>query len=86
MVERLNGRVQREVLGITLYSYADLEIVLGGFNAADNGRRQRVLDGRSPQMALRQRLKADLALANPTYSPPRPSVIKHALRIAADPG
>ena len=34
MVERFNGRVQREVLGITLYSHADLEIVLGGFNIA----------------------------------------------------
>jgi len=39
MVERFNGRVQREVLGITLYSHVDLEIVLRGFNAAYNGRR-----------------------------------------------
>jgi transposase InsO family protein len=28
MVERFNGRVQREVLGITIYSHADLEILL----------------------------------------------------------
>lgn len=36
MVERFNGRVQREVLGTTVYSHADLEIVLRGFNAAYN--------------------------------------------------
>ncbi|CAO4184681.1 Protein kinase C [Methylorubrum aminovorans] len=84
MVERFNGRVQREVLGITLYSHADLEIVLRGFNVAYNGRRQRVLDGLSPEMVLRQRLEADPALANPTYRPPSPSVIKRALRVVAD--
>jgi transposase InsO family protein len=50
MVERFNGRVQREVLGITLYRHRDLETVLAGFNAAYNGRRQRVLKGRSPDM------------------------------------
>jgi transposase InsO family protein len=33
MVERFNGRVQREVLGIMISSHADLEIVLRGFNA-----------------------------------------------------
>src|SRR3954447_20110813 len=48
MVERFNGRVQREVLGITLYNHRDLETVLAGFNTAYNGRRQRVLKGRSP--------------------------------------
>ena len=47
MVERFNSRVQREVRGITLYSHAALEIVLRSFNAAYNGRRQRVLKGRS---------------------------------------
>ena len=84
MVERFNGRVQREVLGITLYSHADLEIVLRGFNAAYNGRRQRVLKGLSPEMVLRQRLDTDPALANPTYKPPSPSIIKRALRVVAD--
>jgi hypothetical protein len=70
--------------GITLYSHADLEIVLRGFNLAYNGRRQRVLDGLSPEMVLRQRLEADPALANPTYRPPSPSLIKRALRIVED--
>jgi hypothetical protein len=34
MVGRFNGRVQREVLSITLRSHADLEIALQGFNRA----------------------------------------------------
>jgi transposase InsO family protein len=84
MVERFNGRVQREVLGITLYSHRDLETVLAGFNVAYNGRRQRVLNGLSPEMLLRQRLDADPALRNPGYRPPSPIVIKRALRIVAD--
>ncbi|MCJ2122493.1 IS481 family transposase [Methylobacterium sp. J-077] len=84
MVERFNGRVQRQVLGIMIYSHADLEIVLRGFNAAYNRRRQRVLEGLSPEMVLRQRLEADPALANPTYRPSSPSLIKCALRIVAD--
>jgi transposase InsO family protein len=40
MVERFNGRVQREVLGITIHSHADLETLLKGFNRAYNARRQ----------------------------------------------
>ncbi|MDN3573956.1 IS481 family transposase, partial [Methylobacterium longum] len=81
---RFNGRVQREVVGITLYRHADLEIVLRGFNAAYNGRRQRVLNGLSPEMVLRQRLEADPALANPTYRQPSSSLIKRALRIVEE--
>jgi transposase InsO family protein len=46
MVERLNGRVQREVLGVTVAGHRDLERLLEGFNQAYNARRQRVLDGR----------------------------------------
>ena len=84
MVERFNGRVQREVLGITLYSHRDLEIVLGGFNLAYNGRRQRVLDGLSPEMVLRQRLEADPALANPGFKPPKPGLLRKALRVVED--
>ncbi|WP_267425242.1 IS481 family transposase [Methylobacterium sp. GC_Met_2] len=84
MVERFNGRVQREVMGITLYSHTDLEIVLRGFNAAYNGRRQRVLNGLLPEMVLRQRLEADPALASPTYKPPSSTLIKRALRVVAD--
>ena len=84
MVERFNGRVQWEVLGIMIYSHANPEIVLRGFNAAYNSRRQRVLKVFSPEMVLRQRLEADPALANPTYRPPSPNLIKRALRIIAD--
>ena len=47
MVERFNGRVQREVLGITIHSHADLETLLKGFNRAYNARRQRVLKDRA---------------------------------------
>ena len=39
LAERFNGRVQREVLGITIYSHADLEDLLHGFNQAYNARR-----------------------------------------------
>jgi transposase InsO family protein len=83
MVERFNGRVQREVLGITLYSHSDLEIVLRGFNAAYNSCRQRALNGLSPEMVLRQRLEAQPALANPTYKPPNRTIIKRALQVVA---
>jgi len=34
MVERFNGRIQREVLGITVASHRDLETLLHGFNQA----------------------------------------------------
>ncbi|MGU3330857.1 hypothetical protein ACLBXB_28540, partial [Methylobacterium mesophilicum] len=34
--------------------------------------------------ALRQRLEADPALANPTYRPPSSTIIKRALRVVAD--
>lgn len=57
VVERFNGREQRTVLGIALYSHQDLERVLSGFNHAYDGRRQRVRKGRAPDMVLRQRLK-----------------------------
>ena len=48
MVERFNGRIGTEVLGIAIYSHRDLEQLLRGFNAAYNDRRQRVLDGKTP--------------------------------------
>ena len=47
-VERFNGRVSSEVPGITVYSHRDLKQLLRGFNAAYNARRQRVLDGKTP--------------------------------------
>ena len=84
MVERFNSRVHREVLGFMVYSRADVEIVLRGLNAAYEGRRQSVLEGLLPKMVLRQGLEADPALANSTYRPPSPSLIKRALCIVAD--
>jgi transposase InsO family protein len=48
LVERFNGRIGSEVLGITIYSHRDLEQLLRGFNAAYNARRQRGLDGKTP--------------------------------------
>jgi len=65
MVERFNGRVGGEVLGITIYSHAQLERLLRGFNAAYNARRQRVLDGKTPDQVVAERLKARRKLANP---------------------
>src|SRR3954462_13941860 len=83
MVERFNGRVQREVLGITLYSHRDLETMLAGFNTAYNGRRQRVLKGRSPDMVLREHLRAKPALAKPVTKPPDPDALPKALKVVA---
>jgi transposase InsO family protein len=67
MAERFNGRVGSEVLGITIWSHQDLERLLRGFNAAYNARRQRVLDGKTPDQVVAERLKArrKLARANP---------------------
>jgi len=64
MVERFNGRVGSEVLGITIYSHRDLEQLLRGFNAAYNARRQRVLNGKTPDQVVAERLKARRKLAN----------------------
>jgi transposase InsO family protein len=80
--ERFNGRVQREVLGITVASHRDLERLLAGFNRAYNARRQRVLDGRSPDEVVRERLARDEGLANPGYRPPAdPCVLPKALLV-----
>ena len=83
MVERFNGRVQREVLGITLYSHQDLETMLIGFNRAYNERRQRVLKGRSPDRVLRERLKAKPELAKPATKPPDLDALPKALKVIA---
>jgi transposase InsO family protein len=64
LVERFNGRVGSEVLGVTIWSHAQLEQLLRGFNAAYNARRQRVLDGRTPNEVGAERLKARRKLAN----------------------
>jgi transposase InsO family protein len=63
MVERFNGRVGSEVLGITIWSHQQLEQLLRGFNAAYNARRQRVLDGKTPDQVAAERLKARRKLA-----------------------
>ena len=63
MGERFNGRVGSEVLTITIYSHRQLEQLLRGFNAAYNARRQRVLEGKTPDQVVAKRLKAKPALA-----------------------
>jgi transposase InsO family protein len=64
MVERFNGRISAEVLAITVYSHNQLEQLLRGFNAAYNARRQRVLEGQTPDQVVAERLAAKPALAN----------------------
>ncbi len=46
MVERFNGGIASEVLGINVAGHADLEILLAGFNRAYNQRRRRQYDHR----------------------------------------
>jgi transposase InsO family protein len=82
MVERFNGRVQREVLGVTVAGHRDLERLLEGFNQAYNARRQRVLDGRSPDEVVRERLAQDRSLTNPGHRPPSdPCVLPKAMLV-----
>ena len=82
MAERFNGRVQREVLGITVANHRDLERLLAGFASAYNARRQRVLDGRSPEEVVRERLGRDTNLVNPAYRPPPdPRVLPRAMLV-----
>jgi transposase InsO family protein len=63
MVERFNRRIGSEVLGITIYSHRQLEQLLRGFNAAYNARRQRVLEGKTPDQIVAERLQAKHSLA-----------------------
>ena len=65
MVERFNGRVGSEVLGINIHSHRSLEQLLRGFNQACNAPRQRVLDGKTPNQVVAEHLKAEPKLANP---------------------
>jgi hypothetical protein len=58
MVERFNGRVGSEVLGITIWSHQPLEQLLRDFNAAYNARRRRLLGGTTPDQVVAERLKA----------------------------
>jgi len=68
LVERFNGRIGSEVLAITIYSHRQLEQLLRGFNAAYNARRQRGLDGQTPDQVVAERLEAKPALAKDTPS------------------
>jgi transposase len=81
--ERFNGRVQHEVLGITIYRHRDLETLLKGFNQAYNQRRQRVLKGRSPEQVVQSRLAAEPKLANRRYKPPDSDALPQALQVVA---
>src|SRR4051812_14047333 len=84
MVERFNGRIQREVLGITVASHRDLETLLRGFNQAYNARRQRVLKGRSPERVVSERLRVLPAHTNPSHDPPfDPCSLPKALQVIA---
>jgi transposase InsO family protein len=83
LVERFNGRVQREVLGITVHSHQDLETLLQGFNQAYNRRRQRVLGGASPEQVIEQRLALRPELVNPRFKPPDPNALPQALQVVA---
>lgn len=71
MVERFNGRIGREVLVMCIGTHGDLERLLQGYKLAYNARRQRVLNGGSPDEAVGQRLKEKPELANPAYRPPK---------------
>lgn len=64
MVERFNGRIVSEVLSINIYSHRALEQLLRGFNTAYNAQQQRVLNGRTPNQIVAERLKAEPKLAN----------------------
>jgi hypothetical protein len=66
MVERFNGRIVSEVLTITVYSHDQLEQLLHGFNAAYNARRQRVLEAKTPDQIVAERLTAKPAMAKDT--------------------
>src|SRR3954465_14886074 len=81
MVERFNGRIVAEVLAITVYSHDQLEQLLRGFNAAYNTRRQRVLEGQTPDQVVAERLTAKPALANakPSGRPGPDDIIKARL-------
>lgn len=85
MVERFNGRVGNEGLGITIYSHRDLEQLLRGFNAAYNARRQRVLGGKTPDQVVAERLQALRRPANATpHGRASPDDIAKARHIVED--
>jgi hypothetical protein len=74
MVERFNGRVGAEVPGITIHSHRALEQLLRGFDAAYDARRQRVLDGGTPDQG------SSPNASKPSASSPMPSCIAEQVR------
>jgi transposase InsO family protein len=80
MAERFNGRIEREVLTITVGTHRDLERLLKGYNQAYNARPQRVLKGRSPDDVVRSRLAEQPMLTNPRHIPPDPNLMAEAMR------
>ena len=72
MVERFNGRIGQEVLVMCIGTHRDLERLLHAYKLAYNARRQRVLEGRSPEQEVQERLKAKPTLANAAFRPPNP--------------
>jgi transposase len=70
LVGRFSQWVQHEVLGITISSHWNLEFLLKGFNQTYNLRRQRVLEGASPNQIVHRRLATEPILANPRFKPP----------------
>jgi transposase InsO family protein len=82
MVERFNGRVQREVLGITVASHRDLERLLAGFTPPTTPAGQRCLGGRSPERSSASACGGTRSLANPAYRPPAdPCVLPRAMLV-----
>jgi hypothetical protein len=60
----------------------DLERLLVGFNSAYNARRQGVLDERSPDEIVRERLEHSARLTNTAYRPPSgPCVMPKAMLV-----
>jgi len=60
IVERFNGRIASEILGINVAGHSYLEILLAGFTRAYNRRRQRVLQGSFPRQKVEEQIARDL--------------------------
>jgi transposase len=76
LAERFNGRIEREVLTITVGSHRDLERLLKGYNQAYNARPQRVLKGGSPDDVVRSRLAEEPKLANPRHTARQKPIVR----------
>lgn len=65
MVERFNGRIEREVTGITVHSHVDLETLLKSFNQVHR-RRWRGLDTAFPEPVVLTALGPQARACRPT--------------------